>query len=708
MMTVRNFEGMSMSQAVQEALGGGAALRSYRRLESGVSPLHSARSDKPSKQTTHRGWLQTPSSLRLEGGAPPSEALSGLSDDPLSEQAAFWTSLAESLAPFVYSDPQTEWDAVARYFDGTTRGVRFIFDKQVERRKAVDKDLLYTMLNANFGFMGGADKEAAMQREAFLAFCDLVLSVSEHESMRYSFEIALRLLRIGSLLSQPRLKARWLVYVYDYDDNVITGSFAPSTRKQSRFKGDRWVDDLVVAPQVPCGQPGSGFGSIDEFLVSDPWVRNGQVRWVHAVRPCLECLLALGQQYHLRVHAQCLLSRLTGAQPQVEVSKECRDWSSVVFPAAYVERSSKKSFDRYQAWYYQTANEAKVSGYFGKRLDREKKLAMPGMKLGIVQMNLMVMWSRKEDSTVLSVASEPKYIAKWSIPDSRQGHGWWNVLTSWCRRRDGYQRVPTGDDEESLEAFEEEDELDDDDQVQKMFKQFELTAEAEDTTHFEDTFEGVLLQLSEPNSVLRMGSHTQLVFRILLNRSADYVQIMQMYTVAISHMKELLNSNEHRDKDQIIKQVSAAKRELQTLCRMVQPFVETILPQLSAANIEPESPELVGLQERACRHYKLNMETNFRQFLQECTREQKLCESLLADYDRHSQDKVNSVLNFLAIITFLIMPTQILTGLYGMNFKNMPELRWGYGYHWFFSLSVSLTVVFAFILFCLFRSNSER
>ena len=34
----------------------------------------------------------------------------------------------------------------------------------------------------------------------------------------------------------------------------------------------------------------------------------------------------------------------------------------------------------------------------------------------------------------------------------------------------------------------------------------------------------------------------------------------------------------------------------------------------------------------------------------------------------------------LTIIATIFMPLTFITSLYGMNFKNMPELQWEYGY----------------------------
>lgn len=42
--------------------------------------------------------------------------------------------------------------------------------------------------------------------------------------------------------------------------------------------------------------------------------------------------------------------------------------------------------------------------------------------------------------------------------------------------------------------------------------------------------------------------------------------------------------------------------------------------------------------------------------------------------------KLNSVMKVLAAVTFVFMPLSFVTGLYGMNFKYMPELEWKFGY----------------------------
>jgi magnesium transporter len=49
-------------------------------------------------------------------------------------------------------------------------------------------------------------------------------------------------------------------------------------------------------------------------------------------------------------------------------------------------------------------------------------------------------------------------------------------------------------------------------------------------------------------------------------------------------------------------------------------------------------------------------------------------------YQVHIDMKQNHVLSFLTMVTAIFMPLTLIAGWYGMNFKNMPELNWDYGY----------------------------
>ena len=53
---------------------------------------------------------------------------------------------------------------------------------------------------------------------------------------------------------------------------------------------------------------------------------------------------------------------------------------------------------------------------------------------------------------------------------------------------------------------------------------------------------------------------------------------------------------------------------------------------------------------------------------------------LLDIYLSSISNRINAVMKVLTIIATIFMPLTLLAGVYGMNFKYMPELEWHWGY----------------------------
>ena len=77
-------------------------------------------------------------------------------------------------------------------------------------------------------------------------------------------------------------------------------------------------------------------------------------------------------------------------------------------------------------------------------------------------------------------------------------------------------------------------------------------------------------------------------------------------------------------------------------------------------------------------------------------------EDHLNELDRHFllllQDRTGNRLRILTIISAIFMPLTLIAGIYGMNFRTMPELSWHYGY-WLvllFMFSIALGLIWYF------------
>jgi magnesium transporter len=73
---------------------------------------------------------------------------------------------------------------------------------------------------------------------------------------------------------------------------------------------------------------------------------------------------------------------------------------------------------------------------------------------------------------------------------------------------------------------------------------------------------------------------------------------------------------------------------------------------------------------------------------------------LMELYMSHMSNKMNQVMKVLTIMASIFIPLTFIAGIYGMNFKNMPELEWNNGYY--------MVLGFMFVIFILLLIYFKR
>ncbi|CAF0925945.1 unnamed protein product [Adineta steineri] len=71
----------------------------------------------------------------------------------------------------------------------------------------------------------------------------------------------------------------------------------------------------------------------------------------------------------------------------------------------------------------------------------------------------------------------------------------------------------------------------------------------------------------------------------------------------------------------------------------------------------------------------------------------EMLSSFIDFYMMLNSNAMNKVMKTLTIISTIFIPLTFIVGLYGMNFKNMPEIHWKYGYISVLIFMVTLTII---------------
>ena len=121
-------------------------------------------------------------------------------------------------------------------------------------------------------------------------------------------------------------------------------------------------------------------------------------------------------------------------------------------------------------------------------------------------------------------------------------------------------------------------------------------------------------------------------------------------------------------------------------CKKVLYLTQTLLLHLTVQ--QSNEAQLQDLKETVS-----SLILQFEDFLDEAN-------SLLNIYLSSNSQKTNEVMKLLTVFSAFFLPLTFLVGVYGMNFKFMPELSWEYGYYltWGAMFSISIVIFIWFKL----------
>jgi magnesium transporter len=184
-----------------------------------------------------------------------------------------------------------------------------------------------------------------------------------------------------------------------------------------------------------------------------------------------------------------------------------------------------------------------------------------------------------------------------------------------------------------------------------------------------------------------------------MSRGADFLAhalldgLVDDYQPAVEQLDETLA----RVEEAVLAQPqSKLLQEILLLKRNVQRLRRTIIPQRDVVNrlSRGEYPQLIHSETRIY----------FRDIYDHVVRVEELMESVrdLADgvlntYLSALNNRMNEVMKTLSVVATILLPLTFIASIYGMNFHNMPELDWHYGY--FLALGAMLVVAAGMLLF---------
>ncbi len=231
-------------------------------------------------------------------------------------------------------------------------------------------------------------------------------------------------------------------------------------------------------------------------------------------------------------------------------------------------------------------------------------------------------------------------------------------------------------------------------QVSLILGRYYLLSIQEEPEH--DCFDPVRTRIRSNKGTIRERGADYLAYAIIDAIIDAFFPVLEDYGERI---EELENEVVSSPTPQTLEKIHQVRRELLLLRRAIWPQRESI-----NALIRDASP----LISRDVQVYLRDCYDHVIQVLDMVETYRELASSLMDVYLSSVSNRMNEIMKVLTVISTLFIPITFIVGLYGMNFKFMPELdwRWGYAAVWVVMLSVEAVLIHFFWRRGWFKANS--
>lgn len=176
----------------------------------------------------------------------------------------------------------------------------------------------------------------------------------------------------------------------------------------------------------------------------------------------------------------------------------------------------------------------------------------------------------------------------------------------------------------------------------------------------------------------------ELAYRFFQRLLAGDMDRLDRFEEAVGETEETILSGPVEGQKEILSQLTAWRREL---LRMKH-YYEQLSAILDALAEDEEQ-----LLSKPIRKRMLILDRRLDRYLGAVRNLQEVVSQLREAYQSQLSIQQNELMKLFTLVTAVFLPLTLLTGWYGMNFTNIPELSWRYGYPAAIVVSVVVVVL---------------
>lgn len=184
-----------------------------------------------------------------------------------------------------------------------------------------------------------------------------------------------------------------------------------------------------------------------------------------------------------------------------------------------------------------------------------------------------------------------------------------------------------------------------------------------------DIFNNLRERIKNDTGIFRKRGADYLLYRLVDTIVDSYYTILENVGYKVEALEENISTNPTIED---FRQIQELKKEFIYLRKVVYPLREALNKILKNE---------YGFIEKNTLKYYSDVYDHVIHLIDSLDTYKDLTSTLMDLYMNTINYKMNEVMKLLTIITTIFIPLSFVAGIYGMNFENMPELTWHYGYY---------------------------
>lgn len=203
-------------------------------------------------------------------------------------------------------------------------------------------------------------------------------------------------------------------------------------------------------------------------------------------------------------------------------------------------------------------------------------------------------------------------------------------------------------------------------------------------------FDAIIKRLEAGKGKGRLRQEDYLCYLLMDHIVDNYYILLDHTEDQIEDLEKLLIEN---PTNELSHSFLRLKKNLMLLRKTINPFKE---------EIRFLAREESGLISEYTRPYLADINDHLSFIIQSIDSSREMISSMMDLLMANNANRMNSIMKTLTLVSTVVIPMTLVTGIYGMNFEFMPELHWKYGY----PISLSVTACMGLVMYIYMKKKN--